>query len=347
MVDYRLSENRIEAYIKWYAWELHYLDCDPPMWMMNYLNRRYEHNTEQRLWFCWLYGNTYYLPTAWVIMNEFPDYELVTLDRMEWWNTANYKRTRYQTDCKYNKGFIPVMFSSYQKVMGKRLQQDVLESQYGQTERQNFDNLWKFINKNYYKFGRYTTWFYLQTLFATAGIKVEPTSLMLNDYDGSKSHRNGLIYALGWDDWLDTKLAASEYASLEAAAVDLMQETKARYPHLQVDAFSMETALCAFKKIFRNYDSRYLGYYLDRAAEEITKVSQDGWPGIEWDVLWQAREETLDPRLVTRTGIDKSKFDKFYNTGHIDRLDWLEENAHRHIRHTHYRQDALSQAAYG
>jgi hypothetical protein len=66
--------------------------------------------------------------------------------------------------------------------------------------------------------------------------------------------------------------------------------------------------LCSFKKIFRAHHGRYLGYYLDRQAEEIIKAEGDGWYGIDWDVLWQAREETIDIRLDDKYGIDKEKF---------------------------------------
>ena len=45
------------------------------------------------------------------------------------------------------------------------------------------------------------------------------------------------------------------------------------------------------------------------------KVEQDGWSGIEWEVLWQARDETLDLTLSNKTGINKSKFDSFLKTG--------------------------------
>ena len=70
-MDYRLKENRREAFIRWYAWSLEYKDCDPAVWLTNYINKRYDHNEEQKLWLCWLYGNTYYLPTSWILMNEF------------------------------------------------------------------------------------------------------------------------------------------------------------------------------------------------------------------------------------------------------------------------------------
>jgi hypothetical protein len=324
-MDYRLKENRREAFIRWYAWSLQYKDCDPAVWATNYLNDRYEHNDEQRLWLCWLYGNTYYLPTAWVLLNEFPDFELATVDRVTQWNTTNYKRLRYQTDTKWNKGHLPEMFASYQKFIGNKSQREVLESYYGDNESRNFDNLWTHIKGDLHKFGRYSTWFYLQHLKHTAGIRINPTSLMLDDYSGSRSHRNGLLYALGKDDLCDTKLTKSEYAGLESESTSILMETKSRFPDLadQVDFFTMETSLCAFKKTFRERHGRYLGYYLDRQSEEIKKVESDGWYGIEWEVLWQARDETLDTRLATNNDIAKEKFTYFVNSGRIEHMDWM------------------------
>ena len=325
-MDYRLPENRREAFIRWYAWSLKYDDCDPAVWMTNYVNERYEHNDEQRLWLCWLYGNTYYLPTAWVLMNEFPDYELATVDRMTQWNTANYQRLRYQTDTKWNKGHLPVMFASYQKFIGNKTQREVMESYYGDTEEQSFNNLWTSVKTELHKFGRYSTWFYLQHLKHTAGIRITPTSLMLNDYDGSRSHRNGLLLALGQDDNYDVKLSTRDYVRLEQEAKEILEETRNRFPEIanNVDFFTMETCLCSFKKIFREKHGRYLGYYIDRQSEEIKKVSADGWYGIDWDVLWQSREETLDIRMATtRNNIDKEAMKHFVNTGRIAKFEWM------------------------
>lgn len=324
-MDYRLKENRKEAFIRWYAWSLEYRDCDPAVWMTNYLHQRYEHNDEERLWLCWLYGNTYQLPTAWVLKNEFPDYELATVERLEWWNAENYKKLRYQTDTKWNKGHLPVMFESYQKLIGDRSQREFFNSILGDNERLNFDILWKIIKDNLHKFGRYSTWFYLQHLHSTAGIPLVPSSLMLNDYSGSRSHRNGLHYAIGEDQYIDRRLDEGHYDRMEAEASEILLETKERFPHLirNIDFFTMETCLCSFKKIFREHHGRYLGYYLDRQSEEIQKAEGDGWYGIEWDVLWQAREETIDPRLAHRSIVDKEKYPTFIRTGIMERLNWM------------------------
>jgi hypothetical protein len=324
-MDYRLAENRKEAFIRWYAWSLKYDDCDPAVWMTNYLHKRYEHNDEQRLWFAWLYGNTYYAPTSWILLNEFPDFELATVDRMTQWNSTNYKRLRYQTDTKWNKGHLPVMFESYQKFIGNRTQREALESYYGDNEEANFNSLWKGIKSGLHKFGRYSTWFYLQHLKHTAGILVNPTSLMLDDFDGSRSHRNGLLYAVAQEHDLDRKLSAGDYARLESQAKEILEETKSRFPEIAhvVDFFTMETCLCSFKKIFREHHGRYLGYYLDRQAEEIIQVEKDGWYGIDWDVFWQARNETIDLRLDDKRGIDKERFSSFLRTGKLENLEWM------------------------
>jgi hypothetical protein len=324
-MDYRLEQNRREAFIRWYAWSLKYDDCDPAVWATNYMNNRYEHNDEQRLWLCWLYGNTYYLPTAWVLMNEFPDFELATVDRMTAWNTANYKRLRYQTDTKWNKGHLPAMFASYQQFIGNRTQRETLESYYVGDAKENFDALWGVLKGQLHKFGRYSTWFYMQHLKHTAGLDIVPSSLMLSDYDGSRSHRNGLLLAIGRDDDYDRKLTGSEYTDLEAVGESIRVEMVDRFPELasQIDFFTMETCLCSFKKIFRVSRGRYLGYYLDRQAEEIKQCQSDDWHGIDWDVMWQARNETIDLRLDRDQGINKERFSSFLNSGKLENLEWL------------------------
>ena len=316
-----MDVERRELFKKWYTWSLTYKDCDPAIWMANYIFKRYEFNIEQRYWLCWFYANTYYYPTAFLLWNEFPDYELCDQEHITEWNTKNYSRLRYQTDTKYNKGHLPKMFESYKENVGNSLQSEYFESLYGDNEVQNFENIWKHVNKNFFKFGRYTTWFYLQSLNMCCNVPMIPSSLMLSDYEGSKSHRNGLCLALGKDEWVNTKLTAKETEWLEFEARSLWFE---EIDHPDANPFTMETCLCSFKKIFRETNGRYLGYYLDRQSEEIQKVEQDGWNGIAWYVLWQARDEVLDKRLSTKNAkIQKEKYTQFVRSGKLERLDWL------------------------
>jgi hypothetical protein len=217
------------------------------------------------------------------------------------------------------------MFESYQKFIGKGSQREKIESFYGDNEKQNFDALWGVLKGNLHKFGRYSTWFYLQHLKHTAGVRVEPTSLMLDDFDGSRSHRNGLLLALGQDNDIDRRLDGGEYANLESHSESIISEMKSRFPDLisQIDYFTMETCLCSFKKIFREKHGRYLSYYLDRQAEEVLKAEGDEWNGIDWEVLWNSRTETIDTRLDHKNGVDKEQFTKFIRSGKLERLEWM------------------------
>lgn len=317
-MDYRLKENRKEAFINWFGWSLTIDDCDPALYMTNYFFNRFEYNLEQRYWLIWLYGTTYHFPTAYLIWNEFPDMELVGVDRLRDWNNENYSRLRYQNDTKWNKGHVADQFISYKEWVGDKTQHDRFQEHLTEDPFKNFHNLWEVVN-SWHKFGRYTSWFYLQTLKQCGGVNLDIENLWLHDHSGSRSHRNGLCFAVGKDEWYNKKLSKDQTDSLESEAKEILLEVRNKFPEVatKADYFAMETALCSFKKLFRTRDGRYLGYYLDRQAEEIMKVEQDGWFGIDWNPMWQAREELIDKKYLTNL-VDKSKMEIFLQTGKID-----------------------------
>lgn len=320
----KVYSNR-ELFIQWYAWSIKYKDCDPAVWMTNYLFDRFEFNREQKLWFCWIYGNTYHLPTAWLIWNEFPDYELATFERIDAWNSKNFKKLHYQTDTKYNKGHLPLMFKSYKELIGEGTQQEFFERLGAKNKYGMYELIKNDFTQRQHKFGRYTIWFYAQHLKHCAKMKIESSNLHLHDYSGSRSHRNGLMYAISMPDLIDEKLDINCTLQFEAEAQAILRECKSRFPehYDELDFFTMETCLCSFKKLFRAKRGRYLGYYLDRQSEEIMQIEKDGWVGIDWNVLWQAREETLDSRLSGRNKIRSEWFSDYVDRKEIRRMDWM------------------------
>jgi hypothetical protein len=322
--DYRELGQRAEGFLQFYAASVATGDCDPALWLMRYLNERFEYSVEERLWFAWLY-HTYNLPTAFVYKNEFPDEELASVERFTDWNNENYARLRYQTDTKWSKGHLPAMYQSYTDWVGSSTQQEKFTQLCQDSPENNFSRLWDIVKGEWYKFGRYTTFFYLQTLKHTCDLNIDCPSLFLSDYSGSKSHRNGLCFALGKDEWVNAKLTQAEYAYLESAGAELLFEARKRWPLLasQFDNFSMETALCAYKKLWRVKRGRYVGYYLDRQSEEVTKAESDNWHGIDWDVIWQAREEVVGGLLAPKHAIvstEKMKLFTEHGTLHYHRL---------------------------
>lgn len=329
MTDFRIKEEetRMEYFLKYYHWSLKFYDCDSSLFLMNYVNKRLELNYEQRIWFSWIYANTYNLASSLVIWNEFPDFENVSLERLTIWNTENFKRLRYQVDQKWQKGHLPKMFGSYKEQIGDKTQFEFFDQKMGNSGVENFNNLYKTIVKNFFKFGRYSAWFYLQTLKETCDFNLEPPSLLLED-DNTHAQRDGLCYAVGMDEWVGDKTLFKDkkkISFLNKKAEEILYLSKELFPELRPDYFNMETTLCAFKKTFRRSKGRYLGYYLDRQFEDIKRVQDDNWDGIDWDLLWDGRNEILDKRTNRNTGVIQEDMEFFLNTGKVKNLEFLYE----------------------
>lgn len=326
--DYRKnnSELRRELFKRYYYWSMRTNDCDPAMFMMNYINKRMELNIEQRYWFAWLYANTYNVATAWILFNEFPDFENVDIDRLTVWSAQNSKQLRYEKDNKWQKGHLPAMFQSYHEcVTLVGTQREFFDCFITPNQFTNFNELQDFVVKKFHKFGRYLSWFYLQTLQQTCDLHLQPNNLLLKD-SSSESHRTGLIRALGYDYVLeeDSEInpASKEFiALLDNEAGMLLNEITIEFPDITADFFTMETVLCAFKKIFRKKQGRYLGYYIDRQGENILQCQNDGWKGIDWDLMWDARKECLDERLLGNK-VEQKRMWEFLDTGNFERFNW-------------------------
>ena len=286
-----------QEFMRWYAYQLTTFDCDPAIYVMRYLIARYELNMEQRYWLCWLYANTYQLPTAWVMFNEFPDYENVCAKRIDQWCKDNVKRLPYQKDQKWLRGKLGETFASYKENLGRLPQQEWFAQFLGNSSAMNFDTLWFKVNKSFHRFGRYTTWFYLQALSEVCELNLWPTKLFLND-PSSKMPREGLMRLQPDTIMLDV-FAQQLCVDVREAILPDEASSYAAWPlPVKADLFSLETSLCSWAKIERGGPKgRYLGYYLDRFAEDITATSDQGWDGINWDALWEARDEILLPEL--------------------------------------------------
>lgn len=290
-------------------------DIDPAIHYLNYMVDRMELNEEQVLWLCFLYGVTYQLPSAYLIWNEYPDLELVDIPRLEqWWKTAQFKIPFQQDKMKQRKDFVKTV-ASYQELVGESQKQYFDNLLNSDSPQVNFDRMWSPLKTIAY-FGRFSTWNWCQALKHVAGYNVEPTTLMLGEAD-STSFTDGLAYAFGQLDKVTQKVidpatgkkkkvyhkwTEDEKLEMESACAELKNSMK-------LDNFQLETLACAFKKIWRSNDSRYVGYYNDRIAEDIRKTSGNGWTGVDWQLLWDARHECVPEKYIHQDmGVNKSWF---------------------------------------
>ena len=287
-------------------------DVDPAISYMKYIVHRMEMNEEQVLWLCFLYGVTYQLPSAYLIWNEYPDLELAGVAKLkEWWKDAQYK-TPFQTDKMKQRKDFPHTVESYQQLVGKSQKKYFDELLSSKSPQVNFDKLWTPLKSIAY-FGRFSIWNWSQALKHVAGYNIEPTTLMLGEPD-SVSFTDGLAYAYGLLDRVTKKVIVDGkkrkvyYKWSETEKDELEKACALLKKPLGLDNFQLETLACAYKKIWRENDSRYVGYYNDRIAEDIINTSSN-WKGVDWQLLWDAREECVPAEYIhNNSGIDKSKF---------------------------------------
>ena len=64
-----------------------------------------------------------------------------------------------------------------------------------------------------------------------------------------------------------------------------------------------------FKDKLLNNVYYYVGYYNDRAADDIKKTASMGWNGIDWKLLWDARQATIPQEYIhNNKGVNTMNF---------------------------------------
>ena len=251
-------------------------DIDPNIDMANYLIDRMEYNSDQVIWFCFLNAVTYQLPTAFLIMNEFPDIELAGIDKLnKWWQRDVQLRLPYQKDKMKQRKTLPETVESFQAVIGES-PTEYFDQLLCHSPHENFMVLWEEFYKPIRHFGRFSVWNFAQMMKSVAGYDIEPNTFFLGEA-GTKSITKGAQYLFG-------NVSNQE---LETRTFRLMEDIRKTVP---IDAFKMETQLCRFHKYFRTNQSRYIGYYLDRQKEDIDALRAHNWNGIHWQLLDDAME---------------------------------------------------------
>lgn len=286
-------------------------DVDPAINYMNYIVDRMEMNDEQILWLCFLFGATYHLPSAYLIWNEYPDVELVDIERLDDWWLKSQKSIPFQQDkMKQRKNFVDTV-SSYKNLVGES-QKEYFDNLLSGSSFENFDRLWSLSSSDIKFFGRFSIWNWCQALKHVAGYKIDPKRLMVGEKD-SVSFTDGLAYAFGYPEKVTKKTKINGKSVKQLYNWSLSEKAEMenicnQFKHkLDIDNFQLETLACAYKKIWRTHESRYVGYYNDRIADDIKSV-QPYWVGVDWQLLWDARENCVPKRYIHNSGVDKSKF---------------------------------------
>lgn len=307
------NQNTVELFKIFCMNSIKAKDVDPAINYLNYMVDRMEMNDEQILYLCFLYGLTYQLPTAYVIWNEFPDLELIDEKRLTEWYIENDKKLPFQQDKLKSRVYMVDTILSYQKCVNGS-QKQYFDNILNSDPQTNFDRLWTPLT-SVYRFGRFSTWNQAQALKHVAKYNIEPTRLMLGEED-SATFTDGLAYAFGHPEKMTKKRRnkngrkVKDYYEWSEEEKQEMEEVCSKLKNeLNLDNFELETLACSFKKIWRKNQSRYVGYYNDRIADDIRNTESKGWAGVNFDLLWDARNCCVPKEyLHMNAGVNFSKF---------------------------------------
>jgi len=262
------------SYDKYHTDSLEANDVDPSVICLKYLAERFELNISQRYWIAFLYGTNYCAPTTFLMYNEFPDFELVDLQRLKRWWEKNKTGLIFQSDrlrIKTGNAFIPA-FISYSNLVKKNQQKYF-------SQAKNSEQAYKLIT-NIKHFGRFSTFNYLDVLNQITDLKHSPNYLNMIE---AESCRKGLCYAIGKENWAKEPLTKKRAIHLHETFVKYLREKEG-------NVYQIETTLCAYHKYRKG--QRQVGYYIERMRKEIEKMEKLYY-GVAWETLWQFRLETF------------------------------------------------------
>lgn len=317
MLDYRKPENRMEYFTKLYRATLeHRIHPGLVYVYLPELARRNGWGEEAQMWFAFLNGMTQSPITSLRLYERIqPDASAADVDRFENWFNENWASLHFDTDRLKNKRNTVAAVRSYLTLVQE------VGSQRALYRDASYEQAWSIANR-IHGFGRLSTFSYLEYVHLL-GFGPDCDDLMLRDKEGSRSHRNGMLFLFGRDDLVWDKRINNGFKGYRDFGA-LVAQLDDQVPGLLeaggegASLFTLESALCCFKNSF--FSRRYMGVYADMAWERILWAEQHGL-GAYATIFRQIREYTLPDWLrweVTGRGqLDKGKLARqFVDTGH-------------------------------
>lgn len=298
-MDFRRPEYRREVFLRFYEFHCRYGSHPGCVYyVIPYLRDELGWDDEAALWFAFLNGNTQNPVTSLIIHRRFP--APVAPAVMQAWFAEHYDRLAFDTDRRHHKKALLTAVASYRDFLDGR----------SQVERwadvaPHFAWTWQ-AARAISTFGRLSAWSYLEYL-RILGVGQDVDTLMLEDRDGSRSHRNGLAKVCGRDDldWHDSnpefdgRYTPQLVAWLAEEGESLLEEAQRRAAGEpwagDVTRFTLESTLCTYKGWHRP-NRRYPNVYNDMLYGRL-KSAEATWPGEDLGPIWRAREAALPEHL--------------------------------------------------
>lgn len=325
--DYRIE--RYAGFEVFHVMGMRMDEIDPAAPMLKYIAKAFKLDIEQKLWLAYLYSTCYSAPTAYYMFVNLPQIqELNERYILNWWIKHKNKlvfesdRLRVKTQNQF-----PKMILNYKNLVTNSAVHFFLKFCTASPER-NYNNIYNYLEKNLYYFGRYSLFMYLETVYNLTDLRIWADTLILKE---ALSSRNGLCFLLGLDSWVrrqsvkQENLSDEQYKYLQMKLFELFESLTKKYPAIPTTYWNLETSLCAYKKLF--FKTRYVGYYIDRQLQELLKMQGLAPMGADWNVLWQFRRDYFNHKVLGElngwSGIRKERMKYFMETGRFSEYEDL------------------------
>lgn len=324
-IDWRLKENRREAFQRFYSFHLQYKTHPGCVYFaLPAIAEAYDLDHSQKAWLTWLNGNTQNPAMSLLLLQEAPN-SWEWRKAVDFWND-NFRKMDWDTDRRHQKSKFGVATESWFTTYGMAAEQGwFIAGQKG------WDDTWGFAKGQPYM-GRLSAWSmieYARILFGS--IVPDAGSWLLQDVSGSRSHRNGIAVVKGYDAWSWDAEAPSLLGiveELEEYADDLLTEARVRngdmgWKHPDVGRLTMESALCTYKS-WHKPNRRYPNVYSDMMYGRLKKA--EARFGDRFQILWDARSKALPIELRLEDnpldpGVAPIKQNWYRETGEILMMD--------------------------
>lgn len=323
--DWRLPENRRQAFIHFYWFHLKYRAHPGAVYyLLPAVAGQLATSPRERAWVAYVNAHTQNAISTYLIVSRFPDPR--RLDDLDAWFTRNRERLAWDTDRRYHRRAFPEAVRRDAPVATDW-------DRWQEVASHGWPALWRTMT-SLYTFGRLSAWSGLE-FYGLLGLPVHANDLMLADRAGSRSHRNGLAIVAGRDDldWhhsnpsFDGNYQRHELAQLADLGTGLLREAREHappgVPAADIGYLTLESALCTYKSWHRP-NRRYPNVYNDMAADRI-RHAEARWPDADLSLLWDARQRALPPQLRVEDnpgdpGVAPIKQNWYRETGEIPML---------------------------
>lgn len=330
MIDWRLPENRREAFQRFYSFHLKYKSHPGLVYsFLPEIAEAYRADDDQRAWITWLNGNTQNPATTLLLLEAAPhlDYWKRAVD---FWN-ENFKLLEWDTDRRHQKSKFGEATEKWALNYDSTGWETAGAAGWGATWKYAFDQPYM---------GRLSAWSMIEYARILFGSSIpDSDTWLLHDKSGSRSHRNGIALVAGYDSvyWDgDTPDMLGIVEDLEVFADGLLREAQERNPgQPDVGRLTMESALCTYKS-WHKPGRRYPNVYSDMAYNRLKKA--EARFGKRFDILWEARRRDLPDYLRLEDvphdpGLTSVKQNHYLETGQVIMMDREYEDMQNDFNH--------------